>query len=206
MHRLVHEHFGFADRAAEGLSGKYAMELSAMQPQSACSKHSPAGTKIVRAESEEQIESIRELLLEYAETIGAESCFQDFGDELRNLPGEYGEKTGRLLITACGGEAAGCVALRKFEEGVCEMKRLYVRPPFRGGGIGRACAVAIIEEARAMGYRRMVLDTLPVMKEAIALYRTLGFKEVEPCRRYPRETALLMVLDLRRFASPTSPG
>lgn len=189
-----------------GLPEKYAMGLSAVQPQSACPEHSPSGTKIVRAESEEQIEGVRELFLEYAETIGAEPCFQGFDDELRDLPGEYGEKTGRLLITVCGGEPAGCAALRKFEEGVCEMKRLYVRPPFRGKGIGRACAVAIIEEARAMGYRRMVLDTLPVMREAIALYRTLGFKEAEPCRRYPRGTALFMGLDLRRTASPASPG
>ena len=152
--------------------------------------------KIVYTKSEEQIGQTKALFTEYAHSLNFDLCFQNFDKELAGLPGDYAPPDGCLLLAEYETKIAGCVALRKFNEGICEMKRLYVKPEFRGKGIGKALAVAIIEEARKLGYIKMLLDTVPSMKDAIALYRSLGFKEIESYRPNPVEGAIFMELSL----------
>ena len=130
--------------------------------------------------SKEDIEAVRELFLEYARWLGFDLRFQGFSDELVRLPGEYAPPSGRLFLVSESDQWAGCVGLRPLEIGICEMKRLYVRPAFRGCGIGRKLALAVIDAARHVGYARVRLDTLGSMKEAITLYESLGFQEVPP--------------------------
>jgi len=150
-----------------------------------------------QAESPAQIVQARELFLEYAQSLGFSLCFQNFDHELASLPGDYAPPDGRLLLAECEGQLAGCVALHKLEAHICEMKRLYLRPQFRGKGRGRALAERIIAEARLTGYQRMRLDTVgPVMKDAVALYRKLGFTEVAPYRPNPMAGTLYMELEL----------
>lgn len=136
------------------------------------------------------------LFKEYAESLGIDLSFQNFNEELANLPGEYAPPNGCLILAMIEKLAVGCVALRKVSEHVCEMKRLYVQPPFRREGVGRKLALKVIEHARASGYKRMLLDTLPPMKEATSLYRSLGFKETDPYRFNPVEGAIFMELSL----------
>ena len=152
--------------------------------------------KLIQADSEEYLPQARELLMEYAVSLGFDLHFQEFEKELAEFPGEYAPPDGRLLLAMHDEQLAGCVVLRKISEGVCEIKRLYVRPEFRKKGIGKELATAIIEEAREIGYKHMRLDTVPFMKEAIALYRSLGFKEIESYRYNPIEGAKFMELDL----------
>lgn len=153
--------------------------------------------KFIQAATPAEIEQARKLFLEYSEGLGISLCFQNFERELAELPGAYAPSDGRLLLVLAGEQVTGCVALRKLGEGVCEMKRLYVRPEFRGLGIGRAMAHHLIEEARSLSYEVMRLDTLPVqMKEAIKMYRSLGFREIEPYYDNPVEGAMFMELDL----------
>jgi putative acetyltransferase len=150
-----------------------------------------------QAQSPTQIAQARELFLEYADSLGFSLCFQGFEQELAALPGDYAPPDGRLLIAEYRSALAGCVALHKLEAGICEMKRLYLRPQLRGRGVGRALAETVIAEARAIGYRKMRLDTVePVMPNAVALYRRLGFAEIEPYRANPIAGALYMELDL----------
>jgi len=155
-------------------------------------------TRLVQATTEERVRLARDLFGAYAESLGFDLSFQGFAAELAGLPGEYASPAGRLLLAERDGRPAGCAALRPMEDGACEMKRMFVRPEFRGLGIGRLLAVALIEEARAIGYDRMLLDTIAFMKEAIALYRSLGFREVAPYRHNPIAGAAFMELALRR--------
>jgi len=160
---------------------------------------SPAvkGLAMFQAESPSQIGQARELFLEYAQSLGFSLCFQNFDKELAALPGDYAPPQGRLLLAQFDGELAGCVALHQLEVGICEMKRLYLRPQFRGKGLGRSMAERIIVEARQIGYRRMRLDTVePVMKDAVAMYRKLGFKEIAAYRSNPIAGAMYMELEL----------
>jgi ribosomal protein S18 acetylase RimI-like enzyme len=148
-------------------------------------------------ESPGQIAQTRELFLEYAQSLGFSLCFQSFDKELAELPGDYAAPEGRLLLATYAGQPAGCVALHKFDTGICEMKRLYVRPQFRGQGLGLILAERIIAEARQIGYERLRLDTVePRMKIAVVMYRKLGFREIPPYRQNPIEGALYMELQL----------
>jgi len=150
-----------------------------------------------QTETPSQIAQARELFLEYAQSLGFSLCFQNFDEELSGLPGEYAPPEGRLLLAEYEGRLAGCVALHKLEPGICEMKRLYLRPQFRGKALGRALAERIIAEAQLLAYRRMRLDTVePVMKDAVAMYRKLGFKEIAPYCTNPIAGALYMELEL----------
>jgi putative acetyltransferase len=151
----------------------------------------------VQVETPQQIAQARELFLEYAQSLGFSLCFQNFDKELAKLPGDYAPPEGRLLLAKFEHQLAACVALHKLEDGICEMKRLYLRPQFRGKGLGRILADRIIAEARQIGYRHMRLDTVePVMKDAVAMYRRLGFKEIAPYCANPMPGALYMQLEL----------
>jgi putative acetyltransferase len=151
---------------------------------------------IVRARSAEQIATARMLFKEYEASLGIELTFQGFAREVAELPGSYAPPAGRLFLATDGTEPAGCVALRLLGDGVCEMKRLYVRPTARGARLGRRLTETVIREARAIGYTRMRLDTLPSMKEAFALYQTLGFREIAPYYTTPIVGTRFMELDL----------
>ena len=155
------------------------------------------GLKIFQAESNQRLAQARDLFLEYAQSLAFSLCFQNFDKELADLPGKYAPPDGRLLLAESESQLAGCVALRKIENYICEMKRLYVRPQFRGKGLGRALAERVIAEARHIGYDRMRLDTVePLMKDAVAMYRRLGFREIRPYCENPVAGALYMELQL----------
>ncbi len=151
---------------------------------------------IVPAESDEQFARARVLFEEYAAALGVDLCFQNFDQELADLRGQYARPDGCLLLATHDGALAGCVALRRFEGDVCEMKRLYVRPAFRGLRLGRVLAERIIDEARRLGYRRMRLDTLPSMREAQALYQSLGFRVTDAYRFNPVAGTVYMEMEL----------
>ena len=153
--------------------------------------------ELIQAVLPAHVEQARELFLEYAGSLDFSLCFQSFDEELKSLPGAYAAPTGRLLLAHVAGQPAGCIALRKLEDGVCEMKRLYVRPAFRGKNLGKMLVDRLIAEARAIGYQRMRLDTIGAsMQNAIALYRQIGFREIAPYRSNPIEGALYLELQL----------
>jgi len=157
---------------------------------------------IIQAATPAQIEQVRALFLEYGASLGFSLCFQSFDQELAGLPGDYAPPSGRLLLAEFDGQPAGCVALHVQgqdgkNDGVCEMKRLYVRPEFRGHALGRKLVEEVMRAARSIGYKKMRLDTVePVMGHAVALYRELGFREIAPYRENPMPGTLYMELDL----------
>jgi putative acetyltransferase len=152
------------------------------------------------------VRRVAQLFREYAAGLGFSLDFQDFEEELERLPGPYAPPRGALLLAEVEGQAAGCVGLRPLDPDSCEMKRLYVRPVCRGRGVGRRLAERVIEEGRSKGYRRMRLDTVPTMTEAIALYRGLGFSEIPPYCFNPIPGALFFELRLRRADGRTGSG
>jgi len=151
---------------------------------------------LLQVETPQQVDEVRRLLREYEASLNVSLCFQGFEKELAELPGDYAPPRGRLLLGYDGGQPAGCVALRALDDETCEMKRLYLRPGFRGKGAGRQIATGIIEEARNLGYKRMRLDTLATMREARALYASLGFGRVEPYYHNPHPGTEFMELNL----------
>ncbi|HET7840422.1 MAG TPA: GNAT family N-acetyltransferase [Terriglobia bacterium] len=152
--------------------------------------------RIVPAAEPAEIETVRALFREYADSLGVDLCFQGFEKELAELPGDYAPPSGRLYLAYVKDALAGCVGLRKIGDSICEMKRLYVRPLHRGQGIGRQLVLKLIEDARSLGYTKMRLDTLPSMKRAQELYRDMGFKPTEPYRANPVPGALFLELDI----------
>ncbi len=157
--------------------------------------------RIDSARGSRDIETVRELFLEYGRSLNFSLCFQGFDKELASLPGCYAEPAGVLLLAKEGERAAGCVGLRPLGDGVCEMKRLYVRPDWRGQGLGRRLAVAVIDAARERGYRAMRLDTTDDMVDARTLYDRLGFRAIGPYYDNPNPGFHYRELDL----SPPGP-
>ncbi|MCP4261507.1 MAG: GNAT family N-acetyltransferase [Planctomycetes bacterium] len=151
---------------------------------------------IFPAQTDKDYETAKKLFVEYADSLGFHLRFQNFEEELANLPGDYVSPSGCLLLAVYKEQPVGCVALRKRSDGICEMKRLYVREQFRGLGIGRALVEAVIEEARKIGYNYMRLDTVPSMEAASALYVSVGFKKSSAYRYNPIEDAVFMELKL----------
>ncbi len=152
--------------------------------------------EIKTAQSYGEIKIIKELFKEYAESLNFSLCFQNFDEELKNLPGEYFPPEGSLLLAEYNGLPAGCVALRKIDHDICEMKRIYVKNNFRGLQIGKLLANKIIDEARRIGYKKMRLDTVHTMKAAQTLYKSLGFYEINPYGYHPVEKTIYMELVL----------
>jgi len=154
--------------------------------------------RVQSATSMRELGLIRDLFIEYASSLGFDLSFQNFEKELDELPGDYSPPNGRLLLGFHDSDPGGCVALRRISEEICEMKRLFVRPQCRGLGLGKALATKVIGDAREIGYRKMRLDTVPAMQTAIALYVSLGFREIEPYRYNPVEGTKFMELDLTK--------
>lgn len=156
--------------------------------------------RVLSASDTAELEQVRQFFRHYAAWLGVDLSYQGFGDEVANLPGAYGEADGRLFFAEVDGRPAGCVGVRRFSEGVCEMKRLYVDPDLRGQGLGRNLALAAIKAAQALGYRRILLDTLPTMRIAVKLYRELGFTEAPAYYPSPVEGTIFLTLDLAKWS------
>ena len=147
-----------------------------------------------------ELEQVRQFFRNYAAWLGVDLSYQGFADEVANLPGAYGNADGRLFFAEMDGVPCGCVGVRRFSEGVCEMKRLYVDPEMRGRGLGRQLALAAIKAAQELGYRRILLDTLPAMRIAMKLYRELGFSEAPAYYPSPVEGTVFLTLDLSQWS------
>jgi ribosomal protein S18 acetylase RimI-like enzyme len=152
--------------------------------------------RIDQAATAPAIKAVRALLHEYADGLRISLCFQDFAAELAGLPGQYAPPSGRLLLASEKGEAVGCVALRPISESVGEMKRLFVRPAFRGQGIARKLTEKIVAESRAIGFQSIRLDTLPEMSTATRLYQSLGFVQCAAYYETPLQDTIFMELQL----------
>lgn len=144
----------------------------------------------------EHLNDIRQLFLEYAQSLHIDLSFQDFSKEFEALPGKYANPDGALILAIVDGKPAGCIALRRLSEEVCEMKRLFVKEAFQGLGIGKELVKIIIEVGRKLGYHYMRLDTLPTMKKAQEMYRLFGFYDIEPYVYNPIEGTRYMELKL----------
>ncbi len=150
-----------------------------------------------QVETEAEVLSAHSLFEEYESSLGISLCFQNFAEELANLPGKYSPPSGRLLLAYSNNQLAGCIALRPLDSETCEMKRLFIRPNFRGVGLGKVLVNALINEARSIGYKRMRLDTMPGrMDTAIGLYQAIGFRDIEPYYDNPVGDARFMELKL----------
>jgi putative acetyltransferase len=152
--------------------------------------------QILAAETREQVEEVRRLFEEYWNAFGFTPCFQNFGDEVAHLPGAYAAPGGRLALAIVEGAPAGCIALRRVDEQRAEMKRLYVRPEFRGHHVGAALLDWALAEARAAGYREIVCDTMPAMTTALEMYGRLGFERIDPYSDSPTQGAVYLRLAL----------
>jgi len=153
--------------------------------------------EIVEANTKILITKVKELFLEYSESLGFDLSFQNFDAELDNFPVQYSPPTGSLFLALSQNLPIGCVGVRYFEDDICEMKRLFVKPNFRGKRVGRLLAEAAVKAGKNLGYERMRLDTLPTMEKANHLYRSLGFIEIEPYRYNPIEGAKYLELNLK---------
>jgi ribosomal protein S18 acetylase RimI-like enzyme len=151
---------------------------------------------ILQAETGEQLDLARLLFAEYVASLGFDVSFQNVADELARLPGRYAPPSGRLLLALHENRAAGCVALKKLDDETCEMKRLYVKPPYRNLRIGKALVDALIREAQMAGYRRMRLTTVATMERAISIYQSWGFKEIPAYCHHPVPDTIFMELTL----------
>lgn len=156
----------------------------------------PVAEPDISAITEQDIPAVRTLLREYAAGVGVSLDFQQFDDELAGLPGAYTPPAGALLIARTPDDDAGCIAVRPLTDETCELKRLYVRPRWRGHALGRRLTNAALDFARAAGYRRMRLDTLPAMETAQTLYEELGFREIAPYTVNPVPGARFLELKL----------
>ncbi len=153
--------------------------------------------EIIQVETPEEIEETRRIFREYEAWLDLDLCFQGFEEELESLPGKYARPEGGLFLVIAKGNVAGCAALRKLDDRICEMKRLFVRPEFRGEKIGISLIEKIIAEAREIGYEKLRLDTYPPkMGKAVKLYESYGFVEIQPYYHNPFGETLFMELDL----------
>lgn len=148
------------------------------------------------ATAEPYLDCVRTLFREYQESLEIDLCFQGFEEELASLPGKYNPPEGRLYVALKDDSPAGCIGLRPFQGSRCEMKRLYVRPSYRGLGLANTMIQAIINDAREIGYSQMFLDTLPSMHTAIKLYQAAGFYDIAPYYFNPEQRARYLCLDL----------
>jgi putative acetyltransferase len=153
--------------------------------------------EIIHAKTDQEVQTAKMLFEEYAEWLGLDLGFQNFQEELDSMPGKYAGPAGRLVIAKYDGDIAGCAAVRKLQDGVCEMKRLFVREKFRGKGIGKALAEIIVEDARKIGYKKMRLDTDgQKMFKAMAIYKSMGFMEIEAYYHNPYDGVVYLELEL----------
>src|SRR5512136_2536736 len=156
--------------------------------------------RVLNANDTEALGHVRQFFRNYAGWLGVDLSFQKFDEEMASLPGAYAPPAGRLFYAENNGRPAGCVGVRPFSEGVCEMKRLYVEPEQRGFGIGRDLALAAIKSAKQLGYRKILLDTLPAMRIAVKLYRELGFHDAPAYYPTPVEGTMFLALDLDNWS------
>ncbi|NOX88312.1 MAG: GNAT family N-acetyltransferase [Calditrichaeota bacterium] len=152
--------------------------------------------KIIEAKEKKHLNRVRILFREYELFLGVDLCFQNFEQELANLPGQYAPPKGCILLGTEDDRLVGCVALKPLKQDICEMKRLFVRPEFRGLGYGKKLAEEIIKKARTIGYRYMRLDTLSSLKQAMNLYQSLGFKKIKPYYFNPLPNVIFLELKL----------